>query len=152
MGFDKNKRKIATPGISTGIGAGFDKTLRMGKAIYEFAVDGGTSGLITPAKNILLPDNAIIVSGFANPTTALTSGGSATIAIGTSAGSSASALKAATAVATYSADALIALVPVFTAATAVKLTAAGKLTITVAVADLIGGVMEITVFYYLAAN
>jgi len=125
--------------------------LRMARAKYDFAVDGGGApGLITPATNCIIPDNAIILSGFANPTTALV-GSSTTIAIGTSAGSSASALKAATAEATFSADALVALVPVFTAATAVKMSAAGSITITTAVAALTAGVMEITVFYYVAA-
>lgn len=128
---------------------GLGGSLRMARAKYSFAVDGGAVGLITPATNCVIPDNAVILFGIANPTTALV-GSSSTIAIGTSAGSSASALKTATAEATYSADAVLALVPVMTAASAVKLTAAGSITITVAVAALTAGVMEITVFYFVA--
>lgn len=123
--------------------------LRMARAKYDFAVDGGAVGLITPATNAIIPDNAIIIGGIANPTTALV-GTSSTIAIGTSAGSAANALKTATAEATYSIDAILPLVPVFTAGSAVKLTAAGSITITVAVAALTAGVMEITVFYFVA--
>lgn len=125
--------------------------LRMARAKYDFAADGGGApGLITPATNCVIPDNAIIVSGFANPTTALV-GSSTTIAIGTSAGSAANSLKAATAEASFGSDVIVALVPVFTAATAVKMTAAGSITITTAVAALTAGVMEITVFYFVAA-
>jgi len=134
------------PGHLTGIGL-----VRMARAKYDFAVDGGAIGLITPALNATLPDNAIIVGGILNPTTALI-GATATIAVGTAAGSSASAIKAATAVATYSLDAILATVPVFTAASAFKMTAAGAITLTVATAALTAGVLEITLFYIPAAN
>lgn len=133
---------------ASSFGAGLQ--LRMARAKYSFATDGGAVGLITPAVNATIPDNAIIFGGILNPTTALV-GTSSTIAVGTSAGSSAAALKAATAEATYSADAVLATIPVFTAASSVKLTAAGQLTITVAVAPLTAGVLEITVFYFVAA-
>ena len=125
--------------------------LMMGRAKYDFAVDGGGApGLITPAINCVIPAKAIIIGGLANPTTALV-GSSSTISIGTSAGSSAASLKAATAEATYSIDAKVALIPVFTAASAVKMSAAGSITLTSAVAALTAGVMEITVFYWVAA-
>jgi hypothetical protein len=130
---------------ATGLGL-----LRTAKAKYDFAVDGGAQGEITLASNCTIPDNAIIIGGIINSTTACTSGGSATIAVGTSAGSSATSLKAATAVASYSADALLATVPVFTAASAVKMTAAGQVTVTVATADLTAGVIEITLVYFVA--
>ncbi len=129
---------------------GLGGSLRMARAKYDFAVDGGGApGLITPATNAIIPDNAIIIGGIANPTTALV-GSSTTIAIGTSAGSAANALKVATAEATYSTDAVLALTPVFSSAW-VKMTAAGSITITTAVAALTAGVMEITVFYFVAA-
>lgn len=123
--------------------------LQVWRAKYDFAVDGGAVGLITPKINVDIPDNAIILFGILNPTTALV-GTSSTIAVGTSAGSSASSLKAATAEATYSIDAVLATVPVCTAASAVKMTAKGKVTITVAVAALTAGVMEITLFGFCA--
>lgn len=126
--------------------------LYMAKAVYNFAVDGGVAGAIIPALSDTIPANAIVYGGLMNPTTALTSGGSATIAVGTTAGSSTTSLKAATAVATYTVDAIMALVPVMTAATAFKMTAAGQIQLTVATANLTAGILEIFVFYMLAAN
>lgn len=131
-------------------GAAFGLGLpRVARAKYDFSVDGGVSGLITPgaAYNSIIPANAIVIGGFLNVTTALTSGGSATISLGTSAGSSATAIKAATAVATYALNAILAVVPVFTAASAFKMSAAGSITLTVAVADLTAGVMEMNLLY-----
>lgn len=120
-------------------------------AIYSFAADGGAIGLITPAANALIPANAIVLGGIINPTTAPV-GATATIAVGTSAGSSATSLKAATAIATYSIDALLATVPVMTAATAFKMSAAGSITLTVAVAPLTAGVIEIFVYFIQPLN
>ena len=135
-------------GAATGVWTALSKVgVRVAYARYNFAVDGGAEATIVPAVNSTIPDNAIIFGVLVNSTTALTSGGSATIAIGTNAGSSTTALKGATAVASYSTDALLAGTPVFTAGTAVKLTAAGAITITVATATLTAGVMDIFAFY-----
>jgi len=123
--------------------------LRVARAKYSFAVDGGAQGLITPADSDTIPDNAIIVGGQINSTTAVTSDGSATVAIGTSAGSSATAIKGATGKASYSADALLNAVPTFAAG--LKLTAAGTITFTIGAADLTAGVIEVWVFYVVAA-
>lgn len=129
---------------------GLGGQLKMARAKYDFAVDGGVIGLITLATTAIIPDNAIVFGGLINPTTAPV-GATATIAFGTSAGSSASSLKAATAIATYTLDVLLALVPVWTAASAFKMTAAGSITMTTATAALTAGVIEITVFYWVAA-
>jgi hypothetical protein len=123
--------------------------LRVARAKYSFAVDSGAQGLITPADSDTIPDNAIIVGGTINSTTAVTSDGSATVSIGTSAGSSTTSIKAATAKASYSADAVLNAVPVF--ATPVKLTAAGTITFTIGTADLTAGVIEVFLFYVVAA-
>lgn len=131
-------------------GKGTDNGLglvRRAKMIYSFAADGGAIGAITPKSTATLPANAIILGGIINVTTAVTSLGSATVAIGTTAGSAANSLLAATAKATLSLNALLDPVPIYTAATAVKLTAAGSLNITVAVAALTAGVIEVEVFY-----
>jgi hypothetical protein len=122
------------------------------RSVYNFAVDGGAIAAIKPLQNGLIPANAIVYGGIINVTTALTSGGSATIAIGTDAGSSATSIKAATAVATYSAAAILATVPVWTAASAFKMSAAGNIIWTVATATLTAGVAEVTVFYIHAQN
>lgn len=120
------------------------------RAKYVFADDGGAQGLITPKQNVLIPDNAIILGTYLNPTIAPV-GASATLAFGTSAGSSASALKAATAITSFTLDALVAGVPVMTAASAVKMTAAGYLTMTIATTDLTAGAVEITCVGFVAA-
>ena len=123
--------------------------LRMARAIYDFSVDGGAVSTIIPKKTVTLPNNAVIVGGTVNATTAAV-GATATIAVGTSAGSSTTAILAATAVASFSLDAVINAVPVF--ATPVKLTAKGDVTITIATAALTAGVIEVTLFYFVAGN
>lgn len=118
------------------------------KAIYDFAVDGGAATTITPKNNSIIPNNAVIVGGSVNVTTAVLSTGSATVGVGTSAGSSTTAILGATAKASLSIDARLNAVPVF--ATPVKLTAAGLITVTVGTEVLTAGVMEITLLYYVA--
>jgi len=114
------------------------------RATYNFAVDGGAIGTITPAAQGTIPKNAIIVGGVINVITALVGSG-ATIALGTTAGSSATSLKAATAITSYTG--LVALVPVWTAASAFKMTAAGLLQLTVATAALTAGKFDIILDY-----
>jgi hypothetical protein len=139
-GSEKIRARSATVGLGN---------LRMARAIYDFSVDGGAVSTITPKKTVTLPDNAVIVGGTVNSTTAVTSAGSATVSVGTSAGSSTTSLLAATAKASLSADAVLNAVPVF--ATPVKLTAKGDVTFTVGTAALTAGVIEVTLFYFVAA-
>lgn len=123
--------------------------LRVAHGRYSFAKDGGaisTISLFDGNGRNSLPAGAIILGGTIDVITTLTSGGSATISLGTSAGSSATALVGATAVASWTAGQL-ALTPVFTAATYVKLTATGSLTATIATAALTAGVFEVHLEY-----
>jgi len=136
---------IASESTRFGVGS----SLRMARAVYSFATDGGAVSTITLKNNVSLPDNAVIVGGTINSTTACTSGGLATVAVGTSAGSSTTSLLGATAVASLSADARINSVATF--ASPVKLTARGAITVTIATAALTAGVVEVTVFYFVAA-
>lgn len=131
---------------SSGFGLG---VLRTARAKYDFAVDGGVSGAITLATTASLPDNAVIVGGTVNSTTAATSDGSATIAIGFTAGGAADDVLAAAAVASFTTDALINSDIVFAAP--IKMTAAGDINVTVAVADLTAGVIEVSLLYFVAA-
>jgi predicted RecA/RadA family phage recombinase len=119
-------------------------------ATYSFAVDGGAIGAITPVGTATIPANAIIVGATVNSPTAVTSGGSATVAIGTTAGSSASSILTATAKASLSVDALIN--GTVTLASPVKMSAAGSVNFTVAVAALTAGVIEVWVYYVASAN
>lgn len=117
------------------------------KATYDFAVDGGAIATITPTNSPTIPANAIILGGTIDVTTQLTSGGAATIGIGLGSGAQVAALKAAaTAVATYTVG-QIAVIPVFTAATYYKVTAAAQVTVTVAAFALTAGKMDINLVY-----
>lgn len=131
-------------GSNAGISA-----LRIAKAIYNFATDGGAIATITPANNASLPNNAVVVAATINSTTAVTSAGSATVSIGTIGGTTTSIL-AATAKASLSANAVLNGVPVF--ATPVKLTTGGSISFTVGTAVLTAGVIECVLYYYIAAN
>jgi hypothetical protein len=116
------------------------------KVTYDFAVDGGAVSVITPANSPTIPLGAIILGGTIDITTTLTSGGAATIALGLGAGAQAAALKAALAVASWTAGQL-ALIPVFTAATYVKATAAAALTVSIATAALTAGKFDVNLVY-----
>jgi len=123
--------------------------IRVVRAKYDFAVDAGAVSTITPANSESLPANAIIVGGVINSTTAVTSGGSATVAVGTSAGSSTTSILGATAKASLSLNALINSAATFAAP--VKMSAAGSITFTIGTAALTAGVIEVFVFYVVAA-
>lgn len=114
------------------------------KATFDVAVDGGAISTITPKLNSKIPDNAIILGGIIDNLTAFV-GTNATIAVGTSAGSAADSLKAATAITSYTG--LLAIVPVFTAATMIKMTAEGVITVTVATTALTAGKFDIYLLY-----
>lgn len=116
------------------------------KMTYDFAVDGGAVSTITPSNSPTLPANAIILGGTIDITTQLTSGGAATIALGLGSGAQVAALKGATAVAGWTVGQL-AMVPVFTAATYVKVAAATALTMTIAAAALTAGKFDVNVVY-----
>lgn len=149
-----NNGTSASPSWTQGAvvgGAGVGTNLlNVAHAIYSFAVDGGAVGAITPVSTVVIPANAIIVGATVNSTTAVTSAGSATVSVGTTAGSSATSILAATAKASLSVDAIINGVPVF--ATPVKMTAAGSINVTVGTATLTAGIIEVFVYYTVAAN
>ena len=123
-------------------------------AQYNFNVDGGADGLITPLNNCTIPANAVITNVAINSTTAVTSAGSATMSVGsTNSGSGAAAFLALTAKATYAVGAFVQAIPVpSTASTWIKTTTAGSITVTPAVATLTAGVVEIYVFYYVSSS
>lgn len=121
----------------------------MARMYYDFAVDAGAIGSIIPVQSDTIPAGAIINNGWIYSPTAATSGGSATIGVGTSAGSTTTSLKAATAVASFSANAvLVTLAPT----APFKMTAAGQLQILVATATLLTGVIEVVVEYTFPVN
>jgi predicted RecA/RadA family phage recombinase len=118
--------------------------VKVAHMLYDFAVDGGAS--CTPANSDTIPDNAVVFGGVVNTPTACLAAGGATVAIGTASGSAGNSILTATAKPTL--DQVI--VPTCTA-TPFKMTAAGKINITVATGPLTAGVIEAWVFYTSAA-
>ena len=116
------------------------------KMTYSFATDGGATGTITPSNSPTIPIGAIILGGTIDITTSLTSGGAALIGLGLGNGAQALSLISATAVASWTSGQL-ALIPVFTAATYVKVTAETALTLRVSVAALTAGRFDVNLVY-----
>jgi len=131
-------------GGSTGGGLG---AVGNAKMTYDFASDGGAIATITPANSPTLPVGAIVLGGVIDITTTLTSGGAATIALGFGSGAQVAVLKGATAVASYAAGTTLVIIPIFTSATYYKLTAAARMTLTVAAATLTAGRMDVNIAY-----
>ena len=109
-------------------------------AKYDFAVDTGAAGTIVPDNSAIIPDNAIIVRCYSVVTTAMTSGGSATLALTTGGVT----LKAATAFDNGAFDD-----EDVTEHTVVdKTTSSTGIQFVIATADLTAGVVECFVEYY----
>lgn len=113
-------------------------------ARYDFAVDGGAVSTIVPSNSAIIPDNAIITNVFHSTTTALTSGGSATLAI-TAGGVT---LNAAVAFdnADYADEGVIA------NAVNDKTTSATGIQFVIATAALTAGVVDVYVQYYVGPH
>jgi predicted RecA/RadA family phage recombinase len=120
--------------------------VKVAHAIYDYTVDGGAT--CTPANSDTIPDNALVFGGLVNSTTAVTATGSATVAIGTASGSAADSILVATGKASLGAD--VVLKPTCTT-TPFKMTAAAKISVTVATGPLTAGVIEVWVLYTAAS-
>jgi hypothetical protein len=118
------------------------------KMTYVFGVDGGAVSTITPTNSPTVPVGAIILGGVIDITTAVVGAG-ASVALGFGSGAQVAALLAATAVAgaPWSTTGLKAVIPIFTAATAYKLTAAARMTMTISAAVLTVGVFDVNLVY-----
>jgi predicted RecA/RadA family phage recombinase len=135
-------RLFGVPGFS-----GQANSVKVAHFLYNFAVDGGAS--CTPANSDTIPANAVVFGGAVNSTTAATASGSATVAIGTTAGSAGNSILTATAIASLSLDAVVKPTCI---ATPFKMSAAGQIAITVATGPLTAGVIEGWVLYAVANN
>lgn len=113
---------------------------------YDFAVDGGAVSDIDLTKSAVIPANAVIVGGFIEVDTALTSGGSATVALKVE-GAGDILAAAAFGGAPWSTTGRKSVIPVFTGATTVKTSAARKVQATVAAAALTAGSFDVVLFY-----
>lgn len=116
------------------------------RATYDFSVLGGAVGtvnLLDPSGNAAtLPDKAIVTQVYIDEVTNVTSGGSATIAIGLN---TTTDLIGATAIASFTG--IIAGTPTGTAATMVKATAARTITATIGTAAVTAGKLEVFIEY-----
>ena len=156
------------------------RSQRIAKGVYDFAVQGGaigTANLYDPSfapgvsampgqsqavgvsvqkgvfKPLIIPYNAIIVRALIDVITAVTSGGSATIAVGSGVGST--DLLGATGKASFTANTLIDATPNHTAANSIKVLqpvtgSQGVIPfITIATAALTAGKFNVHIEYYL---
>jgi hypothetical protein len=120
--------------------------VKVARGRYDFAVDGGTIGDINLTVTSQIPANAVILGGFCEVDTAVTSGGSGTLAIKVE-GAGDIVAGAAVSGAPWSTTGRKSVIPAFTGATTVKTTAARKIVATVAVADLTAGAVDVVLFY-----
>ena len=131
---------------------GLNGSMGLAYAKYDFAVDGGSVGTKTPGAlfNTTIPANAILVGGAVNVTTAITSGGLATVAIGyAGTGGSTTTLLGATAKASLGLNVVLTTATTFAAPK--KITGSGSITFTIGTANLTAGVIEVWVLYFLAS-
>ena len=114
---------------------------------YDFAVDGGAQSTIAITAGTPIPSGSVIVGGYVDVTTALTSGGAATIACQVNA---ANDILTAVAVASWTTgrkNILAALTAGdLTTGTQVKLTADRNISIVIGAANLTAGVFNVVLF------
>lgn len=114
---------------------------------YDFAVDGGAVSTIAITSGTPIPSGSVILGGYVDVTTALTSGGAATIACEVEA---ANDILTAVAVASWTTGRKNILpsptTGALTASTAVKTTAARDISIVIAAAALTAGVCNVVLY------
>ncbi|MDX3101745.1 hypothetical protein [Nonomuraea angiospora] len=120
--------------------------LQVARGRYDFSVDGGAVGTIDLTRDAQIPANAIILGGFVEVDTALTSGGAGTMAVSVE-GAGDIVAAAAVSGAPWSTTGRKSTVPAFTGATTVKTTQARKIQATIATAALTAGVFDVVVVF-----
>ena len=114
---------------------------------YDFAVDGGAVSTIAITTGTPIPSGSVIIGGYVDITTTLTSGGAATIACQVEA---ANDILTAVAVASWTAGRKNVLpaptTGALTASTAVKTTADRNISIVIAAAALTAGVCHVVLY------
>jgi hypothetical protein len=128
------------------------RTTKSAVGEYSFATDGGAVGSITlrsassDALGNSIPSGSVIMSGYIEVDTAVTSGGAGTVAV-TLEGAGDLLAAAAVSGAPWSTTGRKSIIPVGTGAASVKTTAARSLVVTIATAALTAGVFRVVVFY-----
>lgn len=119
--------------------------LRVARARYSFAADGGAVGDIALAGATVIPSGAVVIGTLINVVSAPTSGGAATVALGVEAAGD-QQTAAAISGAPWSTTGYKWATQTLTTAPDVT-TAARDITLTVAVAALTAGIVDVYVFY-----
>jgi hypothetical protein len=129
---------------------GGTRDIKVYRGEYSFAVDGGAISTIplrgSAGSQGPIPSGSVILEAFLDVTTGFTTGSAATAALTVEA---ANDLVSATLVsgAPYSTTGLKATLPVFTAATMIKLTADRTPSIVIATGTITAGVLALVIFY-----
>ncbi len=122
--------------------------VRIVKATWDFAVDGGSVSAIDLGAGV--PDNCLILGGMLDvQTTCQSTGGGTDLAAGAISVEGANdIITAVTIVAATDWDqGLHAIIPVYTAATAIKTTSASNIVFTISVQDMTAGKFTVILFY-----
>lgn len=124
--------------------------VQVAKMTYDFTVEGGAISTITPGNSPTLPINAIITGGFIEVLLAPTAAGAATIGLGLGAGAQVASLFAPITIAgaPWSTLGIKALIPI-SPATAVKVLASARLSLTIAAFALTAGRLNVQVTYHM---
>lgn len=142
---------------SNGLGAKYQIGTQLTKGVklamaatYDFATQGGAVGTInlkdSTGATAILPKGALLLDSYIDVLTAPTSGGAATIAVNS--GQSAGDIKAAAAIAGYTG--IVAGLQQGASVNAVKATADGVVSITIATAALTAGKMNVLLEYFVS--
>lgn len=131
-----------------------NETVHVLRATYSYAVQGGASTAtitlldVSTGKAAKLPKGAIVRDCIIDTISALTSGAAATVALGS--GLSTSDLKTATSYASYTG--LVACTPVGSAATAIKMTSDGTISMSVVGGPLLSGKFYLVIHYEMSST
>lgn len=119
--------------------------IKVARARYSFAVDGGAIGDIDLLPSASIPPTSYIVGGFMEVDT-IVAGAGASVAVKVEGAADLVAV-AAVSGAPWSTTGMKAIIPVFTAASAVKTTVARKVQATISAAVLTAGIFDVVLFY-----
>lgn len=126
-----------------------NSAMLVAKMTWDFAVDGGAVSTITPAVTCIIPDGAIVYQAITNVITAITTGGTTTVAVQLQAANDIHTA-ASVAGAPWSSQGLKAASPVGTAASAILLTADRTAKVVIGTGDATAGKFT-TYFLYMTA-
>lgn len=128
------------------LGTLLDHTKTMARVTWNFAIDGGAKGLITPRKGLVLPAGAIITNVYWKTVTSVTGGANATLGLQLVVNED---LMQHRAVSTLTAGTLQAGVPINTLATFLKLSTEKTVKFATPTASLTAGKVDAYIEYVL---